>query len=413
MSPQPAVPAHSDPTPDASRVVEAVVEKIADELVEMRRDLHRHPELSWSERRTTDLAAAEVEAAGWRVTRTGDSGLVADLGEEGPLVALRADLDALPVDDTTSDPWASDTPGVAHACGHDVHTTALVGAARALAEVRAQGLLGGRLRLLFQPAEEVMPGGALQLIRGEALDGVERIFSLHCDPTVDVGQVGLREGPLTGAADSIEVRLTGAGGHTSRPHLTQDVIFALGKVIAEVPAVMSRRLDPRTGVSVVWGVVAAGSALNVIPSRGMVGGTVRMLDQVAWAEAEVLAREAIDQVVAPYGVSAQVDYHRGVPPVVNDAGSTQLFGAAIARVLGVPGWVPTSQSLGGEDFGWYVEKVPGAMARLGTRTPGGPTYDLHQGNLRVDEGSTRIGARLMAEVALGAIASLSGPVTAR
>jgi amidohydrolase len=176
---------------------------------------------------------------------------------------------------------------------------------------------------------------------------------------------------------------------------------------------MSRRLDPRAGVSVVWGVVSAGSALNVIPSAGRVGGTVRMLDQVAWAEAEVLARQAIEQVVAPYGVHAEVDYRRGVPPVVNDAGSTQLFGAAIARVLGVGGWVPTSQSLGGEDFGWYVEKVPGAMARLGTRTPGGPSYDLHQGNLRVDEGSTRIGARLLSEVALGAIASLGDPVTAR
>jgi amidohydrolase len=411
--PTAAHPVHPEPTPDASRVVEAVVDKQADDLIEFRRDLHRHPELSWTERRTTQLAAAQVETAGWRVTRTGDSGFVADLGDEGPLVALRADLDALPVDDTSGDPWASTTPGVAHACGHDVHTTALVGAAHALAEVHGQALLRGRVRLIFQPAEEVMPGGALNLMTAGALDDVERIFSLHCDPTVDVGQVGLREGPLTGAADSIEVRLSGAGGHTSRPHLTQDVIFALGKVIAEVPAVMSRRLDPRAGVSVVWGVVDAGSALNVIPSRGMVGGTVRMLDQVAWAEAEVLAREAIDQVVAPYGVTAEVNYHRGVPPVVNDAGSTQLLGAAIARVLGVGGWVPTSQSLGGEDFGWYLEKVPGAMARLGTRTPGGPTYDLHQGNLSVDEGSTKIGARLLAEVALGGIASLRGPVTAR
>ena len=138
-----------------------------------------------------------------------------------------------------------------------MHTTALVGAARALAEAHAQGLLRGRVRLLFQPAEEVMPGGALDLMTAGALDGVERIFSLHCDPTVDVGQVGLREGPLTGAADRIEVRLTGAGGHTSRPHLTQDVIFALGKVITEVPAILSRRLDPRAGVSVVWGVVDA------------------------------------------------------------------------------------------------------------------------------------------------------------
>ncbi|NHB12609.1 amidohydrolase, partial [Burkholderia cepacia] len=138
------------------------------------------------------------------------------------------DLDALPVADTTGDPWASTVPGVAHACGHDVHTTSLVGAARALGEVHAQGLLAGRVRLLFQPAEEVMPGGALHLMAAGALDGVDQMFMLHCDPTIDVGHLGLREGPLTGAADRLVVSLSGAGGHTSRPHLTQDVIFALG-----------------------------------------------------------------------------------------------------------------------------------------------------------------------------------------
>jgi amidohydrolase len=238
-----------------------------------------------------------------------------------------------------------------------------------------------------------------------ALEGVEQMFMLHCDPTVDVGQLGLREGPVTGAADRIEVALIGVGGHTSRPHLTQDLIFALGKVISEVPAILSRRLDPRAGISVVWGMVESGKAHNVIPSRGRVGGTVRMLDLIAWSEAEALAREAVAQVVAPYGVSAEVDYRRGVPPVVNEPASTQLLGAAITRVLGDEGWVTTSQSLGGEDFGWYLDRVPGAMARLGTRTPGGPTFDLHQGNLRVDEASTGIGARVLAEAALGAMAA--------
>jgi len=393
------------PSPDASRVVETVVDKLSEELIELRRDLHTHPELSWGERRTTGLVAAQVAEAGWTVTRHGASGLVADLGADGPLVALRADLDALPVDDTSGDPWASTVPGVAHACGHDVHTTALVGAARALSEVQAQGLLRGRVRLLFQPAEEVMPGGALHLMAAGALDDVEKIFMLHCDPTVDVGRLGLREGPVTGAADRLEVSFHGAGGHTSRPHLTQDLIFAVGKVISELPAIMSRRLDPRAGVSVVWGFVESGAAHNVIPSKGRIGGTVRMLDLVAWAHAEAMAREAIASVVAPYGVTADVDYRRGVPPVVNEPASTQLLGRAIARALGVQGWVSTSQSLGGEDFGWYLDRVPGAMARLGTRTPGGPTYDLHQGDLRVDETATGIGARVLAEAALGAIAA--------
>jgi amidohydrolase len=406
-------PTAPDPATDVSRVVETVVDKLADDLIELRRDLHAHPELSWAEVRTTDIVATQIEDAGWEVRTTGDSGLIADLGSGGALVALRADLDALPVEDTTTDPWASIIPGVAHACGHDVHTAALVGAALALAEVHSRGLLRGRVRLLFQPAEEVMPGGALHLMEAGALDDVQQIFMLHCDPTIDVGRLGLREGPLTGAADRLVVTLSGTGGHTSRPHLTQDVIFALGKVVSEVPAIMSRRLDPRAGVSVVWGMVKAGAAHNVIPSTGTVGGTVRMLDQVAWSEAEALARHAIEQVVAPYGVTAHVDYRRGVPPVVNDPTATQLLGRAIARVLGLQGWVATSQSLGGEDFGWYLDKVPGAMARLGTRTPGGPVYDLHQGNLRVDDAATGVGARVLAEAALGGLAALPTPVTTR
>lgn len=386
--------------PTASALIEAVVDKYAAELVELRRDLHRNPELSWSEHRTTDVVGTRMVEAGWRVERLMPTGLVAELGTAGPVVALRADLDALPVDDTTGEPWASTTPGVAHACGHDVHTAALVGAGLALAEVHARGRHAGRFRLLFQPAEEVMPGGALEMLETGALTDVVHVFGLHCDPSIDVGTVGLREGPLTGAADAIDVTLVGRGGHTSRPHLTQDLTFALGKLVTELPAILSRRLDPRAGVSVVWGLVQAGGAHNVIPATGRVAGTIRMLDAVAWADAEHLVRDLIGQIVEPYGVTAQISYHRGVPPVVNEHRSTRLLGQAAERVVGESGHVATSQSLGGEDFGWFLDHVPGAMARLGTRTPGGPTYDLHQGDLCIDERAVTLGARVLAEAAV-------------
>jgi len=388
---------------DALALVETTVDKHTDDLLDLRRDLHAHPELSWEETRTTDLVIHHLDQIGWRVGPPGDSGLVADLGEAGPRVALRADLDALPIDDTTTDPWRSQVPGVAHACGHDVHTTALLGAGIALAEAHTAGLLPGRVRLLFQPAEEVMPGGAQRLINLGALDEVSRIFCLHCDPTIDVGRVGLREGPITGAADSIEITLTGGGGHTSRPHLTADLTFALAKIVTELPAVLSRRLDPRAGVSVVWGRLSAGRAINVIPDSGTLGGTVRMLDSVAWSDMEQRIRTHVGEIVAPYGVRAEVDYRRGVPPVVNEGGSLALLGAAVDAVLGPKGRAPTSQSLGGEDFAWYLARVPGAMGRLGTREPGGPTYDIHQGNLRVDERAVPIAAKLLASVAIGAI----------
>ena len=381
---------------------QAEVDRLAPELIEFRRDLHAHPELSWAEERTTSVLAKRLDEAGLVPVALPRGGFTVDIGTGSePLVAIRADLDALPVEDRTTDPWVSTVSGVAHACGHDLHATALLGAGLALHSLGDQ--LPGRVRLVFQPAEEIMPGGALTSIAAGALEGVERIFGLHADPGIDVGTVGLREGPLTGAADSLDVHLSGKGGHTSRPHLTEDLTFALGKLVVELPAVLSRRLDPRTGVSVVWGVVRAGSAMNVIPSSGRAGGTVRMLDAVAWADAEQLVRTTIAQIVEPYGVTAEVTYVRGVPPVVNEHRSTHLFGQAVEDVLGEEGHVATSQSLGGEDFAWYLETVPGAMARLGTRTPGGPTYDLHQGDLRIDERSVPIGAKVLALAALHAM----------
>jgi amidohydrolase len=386
-----------------SGLISDTVEKYDAELVDLRRDLHANPELSWSETRTSDVVASRVEQAGWSVTRAHRSGVIADLGSHGPVVALRADMDALPVQDLTDDPWRSQVTGVAHACGHDVHTAALVGAGLALAEVASRGLLPGRVRLLFQPAEEVMPGGAVQLLDEGALDGVDRIFALHCDPGVDVGQVGLRLGPLTSAADRVEVRLRGTGGHTSRPHLTGDLTFALAKVTTELPAVLSRRMDPRAGVSVVWGTLHAGAAPNVIPDHGLVSGTVRILDAVAWADCEAIVRAAVADIVRPYGVEAEIDYQQGVPPVVNEPVSNRILARAVRSVLGEGAQVTAPQSLGGEDFGWFLERIPGAMMRLGTRTPGGATYDLHQGNLRVDEQSVGIGARLLAETALEAL----------
>ncbi len=377
----------------------AAVDAQSDLLVEVRRDLHAHPELSWAEERTTSVIAKRLDQVGLVPTLLPRNGLVVDIGSgPGPIIALRADLDALPVDDLSNDPWASTVQGVAHACGHDVHAASLLGSGLALSAVADR--LPGRVRLIFQPAEEIMPGGALMAIGAGALDGVSRIFGLHADPGIDVGTVGLREGPLTGAADSLDVLLSGKGGHTSRPHLTEDLTFALGKLVTELPAVLSRRLDPRAGVSVVWGIVRSGSAVNVIPATGRAGGTVRMLDAVAWEDAEELVTDTIEQIVEPYGVEATITYVRGVPPVVNEHRSTLLLGKAVETVLGEEANVATSQSLGGEDFAWYLESVPGAMARLGTRTPGGPTYDLHQGDLRVDERAISVGAKVLAAAAL-------------
>ena len=384
-------------------VLRETVAALEDELVAFRRDLHAHPELSHAETRTSARVSARLSAAGVRVRPLAGTGLIADIGPVDPAyrVALRADLDALPLAERTGLPFASQIDGVCHACGHDVHVAAVLGAGLALQQhaesLAARGLA---VRLIFQPAEEVTPGGALTVIAQGGIEDVDTIFSIHCDPTLDVGLVGLRAGPITSATDSVTISLRGRGGHTSRPHLTQDLIYALGKVVTDVPAALSRRVDPRAGVALVWGTVHAGSAENVIPSTGTVNGTLRMLDAQLWQDIGPLLEEIVHAVVSPYAVSATVDHVRGAPPVVNDADLVARLDNAASLMLGPDASTPTSQSLGGEDFAWYLQAVPGAMARLGTRTPGGVTHDLHQGDLVVDERAVAKGAALLAGAVL-------------
>ncbi len=385
-------------------VLDAAFERLTtlqDQLIDLRRDLHRHPELSFDEHRTTATVAALLKEAGARITLLPGTGLVADLGAEHAAyrIAVRGDMDALALPERTHLPFASVVPGVAHACGHDVHVAVCVGVALALAAVdRHLAEHGLGVRVIFQPAEEVIPGGALPICESAWLDDVDEIYALHCDPTLDVGSIGLRAGPLTAAADRITVRLSGEGGHTSRPQRTQDLVFALGKVVTEVPAALGRRVDPRSSASLVWGCIEAGHASNVIPESGSVSGTLRVLDADAWDNAGALVEELVRAVVAPYGLAAVVEHIRGVPPVVNAAAGVDLLTGA-ARVVGMHA-VPTEQSMGGEDFAWYLTRVPGAMARLGTRMPGGPTFDLHQGDLVVDEASVTHGARVLTAAVL-------------
>ncbi|WP_226913314.1 amidohydrolase [Gephyromycinifex aptenodytis] len=377
----------------------AAVDGLDEELRAFRRDLHRYPELSWQEARTTFAVRSRLEYAGCRVQQMQPTGVIVDLGPEKPelRVGLRADMDALPLVERTGLEFASTRRGVTHACGHDVHTTALLGAVLALKtqeeELHAAGI---GVRAIFQPAEETMPGGGEHVVADGHLDGVDIVFAVHCDPSRDVGEIGLRRGPITAASDKVTVRLTGTGGHTSRPYLTQDLIFALGKVITDVPGVLSRRIDPRVGALLVWGGVHAGGAANIIPDSGEVTGTLRMLDAEAWKSIRPLLIELVEAVVMPYGVQAEVRHVRGVPPVVNSEWAVAAWRDAAGAMLGAGSARGAEQSLGGEDFAWMLQGRDGALARLGTRTPGGPSYDLHQGDLVVDERSIAVGARMYA-----------------
>ncbi|MEE1804090.1 amidohydrolase [Streptomyces sp. NPDC101062] len=376
------------------------------ELIAFRRDMHMHPELGNQEFRTTAALKRRLEQAGLepRVLHTG-TGLVCDIGTPDParpMLALRADIDGLPIPDTkTGVPYRSTVPDRAHACGHDVHTAAVLGAGLVLADLDRQGLLPSPVRLIFQPAEEVLPGGAADAIESGVLDGVGSIIAVHCDPKVDAGTIGLRPGPITSACDRLEIALDGPGGHTARPHLTTDLVTAAAKVATEVPALLARRVDARSGLAVTWGRIEAGHACNVIPQHAELSGTVRCLDLPAWREAPDLVHAAIDEIATLHRAKSQITYVRGVPPVVNDPVVTELLRTAQAARRGSYAIEDTEQSLGGEDFSWYLEQVPGAMARLGVRVPGSQArYDLHRGDFDVDEHAIQVGVELFTAAAL-------------
>jgi amidohydrolase len=403
------------PGDDLAGELDSFLAEHSGELIEFRRDLHAHPEIGYHEHRTTRRVALRLAAAGLRpMLLPKGTGLIVDIGADepgaaaaGPLVALRADLDALPISDEKAVPYRSTVPNACHACGHDVHTTIQVGAGLFLAAQAEAGALPGRVRLIFQPAEEV-PGGALDVLAAGGIAGVDRIFALHCDPRLDVGKVGIRTGPITAACDKITVRVTGPGGHTARPHLTADLVYALGKIVTELPAALTRRVDPRSSLSLVWGRVSAGSAANAIPDDGIAEGTVRCLDDDAWQAAPDMLKALIDSVASAYGVLAELSYVRNVPPTVNEAVSAAMLSAAAQQALGADAVASTPQSLGGEDFAWYLESIPGAYARLGTRGPGSAEFDIHQATFDVDERAIGVGIRLQVHTALTALRDAGG-----
>ncbi|MDD9207339.1 amidohydrolase [Georgenia sp. 10Sc9-8] len=396
-------------TSSAPRTREAVrvntlVAGVERELVAVRRHLHAHPELSRMEHETSAYVADRLRRAGLEPRRLPGTGLVCDIGPDPRelgrrRIALRADMDALPVTETSGLPFASVRDGVAHACGHDVHTTTVLGAALVLNQLAQDGLLPVGVRVIFQPAEETQPSGAAELVDEGVLDGVEQIYALHTEPKIECGKVGSRIGAITAASDTVTVTVSSPGGHTSRPHLTGDVVFALGQAITQVPAALGRRMDPRAGVNLTWGTVQAGRAPNAIPAVGTVSGTLRCLDGRAWERAGKLVEEIAEQALRPYDVEVDVRLDRGIPPVVNDERAVRTVDAAAKDVLDPGAVVLTEQSLGGEDFAWYLTKVPGALLRLGTRSPGGRAYDLHRGDIVFDERAIGVGVRVLVRTA--------------
>jgi amidohydrolase len=375
-------------------------------LVDLRRDLHQHPELSWKEQRTATRLTDAVTALGAvdvkRVAGTGVIARFAGRDRNAPLVAVRGDIDALPIQEATGLPFASSSPGVMHACGHDIHSTWAVGAALLLARKPAQG----DVLVVLQPAEEVGEGAKAILETG-ALDDVRAIFGGHVDRRFAVGQIVADDGPLAASADWFEIELLGKGAHGARPHESADPIVGAAALITALQTIVARRIDPAAAAVVTVGSIHAGIASNVIPERATLTGTLRATTPEIRAAIGAEVQRIAESVAQSYRLTANTSVHLGTPPIVNPPQAAGWARTAAASVLGKAAVVPFGvTNMGGEDFAFYLERIPGCFMRVGAREEGGERLAAHSPRFTAAEESIFVGAAVLAEAARVASAAL-------
>lgn len=379
---------------------------IAEQLVTWRRTIHQHPERSFREVQTARLVAEALQGMGIDAqTGIGCTGVVGRLGggprgRDGPTIALRADMDALPIREETGLPFASQVPGVMHACGHDAHVACLLGAAALLAETPPQR---GEVRFLFQPSEETVDqegkGGAARMVDDGAMHGVEAIVGLHTWPEVPVGQVSLSPGPQMAAAGKFFVEIRGQGGHGAAPHQTVDPIVLAAQAILALQTVVSRRLDPIEAGVVTVGTIHGGTQDNIIPESVTLTGTLRGLSSDVYDQLVREVRHTLG-VVRALGGDLHVEFTTGYPVTTNDAQLTALVTQVARDLLGAEAAIPARPVMKGEDFSVLAAHVPGCYMRLGTGLPGEPPRRHHDPRFDIDERALPIGAAILAETAL-------------
>jgi amidohydrolase len=367
-----------------------------DDVVAWRRHLHRHPEVSFAEHETAAFIAATLEGfgGGLEIERPTPTSVVArlDSGKPGPVVALRADIDALPIAERSGVEFASERAGVMHACGHDGHAAMLLGAARRLA---AAGLPRGAVRFIFQHAEETAPGGARELVAAGVMDGVDFVYGCHLWAPLATGQVAAVAGPWMAAADFFRLTVSGRGGHGGLPHTAADPIAAAAELVGSLQHIVARRIDPLQPAVVTVGSLHAGDAPNVIPAEAELTGTVRSFDADVRARVPKLIEETARGVCTAHGVDFELDFQFGYAPVVNDERATALVREAAGTVTTI------DPIMGGDDFSAYLALAPGCYAFIGA----GGAYPHHHPRFEIDERALAVGTRLHVDVALRALAT--------
>jgi amidohydrolase len=383
-----------------SRIKDIAV-NLAPRLIEIRRHLHSHPELSGQEYQTAAYVAGVLSSCGLHVQelvgKTGVVGELPGLGDDKRLLAIRTDMDALPIQERSNLEYASHQPGIMHACGHDVHTTIGLGTAMILSQLDQP--LPGKIRFLFQPAEETAQG-ANWMIQDGVMEGVDAIFGVHVFPSIPGGSVGIRYGALTAAADDLEIIIQGESGHGARPHEAIDAIWIASQVITMVQQAISRTQNPLRPVVLTIGQIQGGRAPNVIADQVRLLGTVRSLHPETSAALPNWLENIIATVCQSYGAKYHLNYRRGVPSVQNDAALTQIVEAAAEEAWGNDRvQILLEPSLGAEDFSLYLDHAPGTMFRLGVGFPDKPNFPLHHPQFHVNEASIITGVVTMAYAA--------------
>jgi amidohydrolase len=378
--------------------IQSLATTLAPRLIEIRRHLHAHPELSGKEYQTSAYVAGVLSAAGLHTQEeVGKTGVVAELsggGSDERLLAIRTDMDALPIVERTGLEFSSRNEGVMHACGHDVHTTVGLGTAMVLAQLGVE--LPGKTRFIFQPAEEIAQGAAWMVADGVMKD-VDSIFSLHVFPSIPAGSVGIRYGALTAAADDLEITIIGEAGHGARPHEAIDAIWIAAQVITGLQQAISRTQNPLRPIVLTLGTISGGRAYNIIADRVQMSGTVRSLHLDTRATLPGWIEQIVTGICDTYGAKCQVNYRHGVPSVQNDLTLTQILESSVRAAWGNDKvQILPEPSLGAEDFSVYLQHAPGSMFRLGVGLPEGKNYPLHHPQFMVDESAIITGVVTMA-----------------
>jgi amidohydrolase len=388
---------------DPQAAIQEATQRIEPELTEIRRDIHAHPELAFEEVRTAGVVARELEKLGIEhrtgVAKTGVIGTIRG-GRPGPTLAIRADMDALPIHEQTGLPYASTITGKMHACGHDIHTTTLLGVAAVLRDLAPQ--LAGTVRLLFQPAEEAI-GGAKEMIAAGALEGVDMALGFHNSPDMAVGKFSYVRGPSLAAADTFEVAVHGHSGHAAAPHTTVDPIVAAAQLISQLQTIVSREVKPLQPCVVTVGAIHGGTAPNIIPDSVTFRGTVRTLHAEARDIAEAAIKRLADGMHGGMRVRCDVSYTRGVPAMVNDDRVLTPTVAAVRAQFGDAAVTEGEPVMGAEDFALMAEIVPSFQLRIGSGAPG--RHDrLHNSGYQPDEACIGLGVQALSRAALEMLA---------